>query len=247
MREPYLSIIIPAYNEAKRLPLTLLDIDKRLAAAKFSYEILVINDGSHDNTAEIVTKMSRVVRNLHLVDNIVNRGKGGVVRQGMRLGKGSVRLFMDADNATTIDQFEQMIPFFDEGYGVVIGDRAIQGSTLEPPESVIRQIAGKLGNLWIQIFLLPGIWDTQCGFKAFTAEAAEKIFVLSEINGWGFDAEALALGKALGYRIKEVPVHWVARGGGSIKPSAYLHVLLDTVKIRAWLLMKHYKLAAVAG
>lgn len=244
MPQPYLSIIIPAYNEAKRIPLTLLDIDKRLADAKFTYEIIVVNDGSKDATAEVVTKMSRMIKNLHLVDNVINRGKGAVVRQGMLLGKGEVRLFMDADNATTIDQFEQMVPFLGEGYGVVIGDRAIRGSTLEPPESIIRQIAGKLGNLWIQILLLPGIWDTQCGFKAFSAEAAERVFALSEVSGWGFDPEILVLSKVLGYRIKEVPVHWVAQEGGTIKPSAYLHVLLETAKIRAWLWAKHYKTAS---
>jgi len=128
MAQPYLSIIIPAYNEAERIPKTLLDIDKRLEHAEYSYEILVVNDGSSDNTAEIVRSMAKVVRNLKLIDIKDNAGKGGTVRQGMLLAGGKVRLFTDADNSTSIDQFNAMMPFFKEGYDVVIGSRAIAGA-----------------------------------------------------------------------------------------------------------------------
>lgn len=232
MSQPYLSIVIPAYNEAERIPKTLLEMDKQLESASYSYEIVVVNDGSKDNTGEVVKNMKKVVRNLKLIDFTENLGKGGAVRQGMLLSAGKIRLFTDADNSTSIDQFEKMMPYFKEGYEVVIGSRAIKGAKLDPPEPFHKQIAGKLGNLFIQLVVLPGIWDTQCGFKAFTDEAAQKIFKASVIGGWGFDVEILALARKFGYRIKEVPVHWVNDLRSHVNFSAYLHVLWETVTIR---------------
>src|ERR1700733_9852549 len=193
MSQPYLSIIVPAYNEAERIPKALLDMDKRLENASYSYEIVVVNDGSTDNTATIVRNMMKAVRNLKLIDLTENSGKGGAVRQGMLLSNGTIRLFTDADNSTSIDQFEKMMPFFKEGYEVVIGSRAGAGAKLDPPESLFRRIAGKGLNLIVQLFLLPGIWDTQCGFKAFTEDAAERVFNISVITGWAFDVEVLKL------------------------------------------------------
>src|ERR1700733_7644083 len=145
MSQPYLSIIVPAYNEAERIPKALLDMDKRLENASYSYEIVVVNDGSTDNTATIVRNMMKAVRNLKLIDLTENSGKGGTVRQGMLLSSGKIRLFTDADNSTSIDQFEKMMPFFKEGFEVVIGSRAIHGAKLEPAEPWYKQIAGKLG------------------------------------------------------------------------------------------------------
>jgi len=243
MAQPYLSIIIPAYNEAKRLPATLIDIEQRLRQAEFSYEILVVNDGSVDGTAEIVRKMCAQIPCLRLVDNAENRGKGAVVRQGMLLASGAIRLFTDADNSTSIDHFTQMIPLLKAGYGVVICSRVIDGSVLDPPQPWYRQLLGKLGNRVIQVLLLPGIGDTQCGFKAFTEDAARRTFSLCEVRGWGFDAEVLRLAKALGYRIGQVPVHWRAQGGSKVGSSAYLQVLLDSVRVRWRLSVKHYKIA----
>lgn len=244
MAKPYLSIVIPAYNEAKRLPLTLIDVDKQLSRAAYTYEILVMNDGSKDNTAEIARRMSGQIKNLKVVDNPINRGKGAVVRDGMLIGRGNIRLFMDADNATTIDHFDKMQEYFKSGYDIVIGSRSARGAKLDPPEPLYRQIPGKMGNLFIQMLLLPGLWDTQCGFKAFSERAAEEIFSIMKITGWGFDVEALALGKNLGYKIKEIPVHWKNTEGSKVKASAYLKVLLETLKIRLWLWMHKYPLKA---
>jgi dolichyl-phosphate beta-glucosyltransferase len=232
MAKPYLSIIIPAYNEAERIPKTLIDMDRHLSAAPYSYEIIVVNDGSKDTTAEVVTAMAKMVKNLKLVDNMENKGKGGVVRQGMLLATGNIRLFTDADNSTSIDQFEKMMPYFSEHYDVVIGSRAVKGATLDPAEPWYRQIPGKIGNFIIQILLLPGLWDTQCGFKAFTEDAAKEIFTASRIAGWGFDVEALSLARRMGYRIKEVPVRWVNDTRSHVKASAYIKVLWETLVIR---------------
>jgi len=242
MARPFLSVIIPAYNEAKRLPLTLIDIDKHLEDQEYSYEILVVNDGSTDETAEIVNRFMPLVENLKLIDNKENKGKGAVVRQGMLLAKGTWRLFMDADNSTSIVEFNKMIPYFKDGYEVVIGSRDVRGARMLPPQIFYKRWLGDLGNLFIQALLLPGIWDTQCGFKCFSDEAAEKFFHLTKINRWGFDAEALALAKELGYKIKEMPVFWVNDPRTHVRLSAYLQVLWEVVKVRWWLLGNSYGL-----
>jgi glycosyltransferase involved in cell wall biosynthesis len=241
MVKPFLSVIIPAHNEAERIPLTLLDIDRRLAERDYSYEMIVVENGSRDATAEVVRRLQASVKNLKLIQS-PEASKGSAVRLGMLQARGEYRLFMDADNATSVDHFDRMLPYFKEGYGAVICSRSHKDSVLDPPQPWYRQIAGKIGNLIIQALVLPGIWDTQCGFKAFTAEAAERIFALSRIHGWGFDVEILALAKKLGYRIKEVPVHWVNDTRSKVRASAYLTTLLDTLKIRWWLWTDKYKL-----
>ena len=237
--KPYLSVIIPAYNEAKRLPLTLVDIDKHLSGAGFAYEIVAVDDCSTDNTAEVVKKFIGLVKNLRMVatDPKIKKGndKGGAVRLGMLEAKGIYRLFMDSDNSTGIDQFNQMIPYLEKGYDVVIGSRTVSGADLERKEPWYKQIAGKSGNLFIQLMVLPGVWDTQCGFKCFSDRAALRVFPLQKINGWGFDVEVLSLAKAMGYKIKEVPVKWVNDPNSKVKLSSYIRVLIEVMKVRLWL------------
>ncbi len=245
MAKPYLSIVIPAYNEAERIPATLIDIDRRLAHAPYTYEIVVVNDGSKDNTAEVVDRMKSAIRNLKLIDNAENKGKGGTVRQGMLIAGGAVRLLSDADNATSIDQFDKMIPFFKEGCQVVIGSRRAPGAQLDPPESIFRQLAARGLNLMVQILLLHGIKDTQCGFKAFTEEAAKNIFQQSRVTGWGFDVEVLALARRMHYRIAEVPVHWVNEAGSHVKMSAGFYFLKDVMTIYWRLRRGEYPLLGV--
>ncbi|MFA5052637.1 MAG: dolichyl-phosphate beta-glucosyltransferase [Parcubacteria group bacterium] len=245
-KKPYLSVVIPAYNEAERLPATLVDIDKHLREADFDYEILVINDGSKDNTAEVVRKFMPLVKGLRLTGGDVNHGKGYVVRKGMTEAEGKFRLFTDADNSTTIDHFFKMIPYLEgaegEKYDIVIGSRDVKGSKLVPPQPWYRRILGNVGNLIIQILVLPGIWDTQCGFKCFSEEAASRIFPLMKINRWAIDVEALAIGKKMGYKIKEIPITWVNDLRSRVKSSAYIGMLRDVVKIRFWLWTNRYKI-----
>ncbi len=242
MAKPYLSVIIPVYNEAKRLPLTLIDIDRHLSEQEYSYEILVVNDGSKDATAEIVERFKPLIENLKLLNNAENLGKGAAVRDGMQAAKGNWRLFMDADNSTSIIEFNKMIPYLDEGYEVVIGSRAVKGSKFNPAPSLLRRLAGKFGNLIVQATLLRGIWDTQCGFKCFSEEAARRIFSISRLNGWGFDAETLALARKLGYQIKEMPIHWVSDSRSHVRFGSYFRVLWDTIRVRWWLWRKSYRI-----
>lgn len=242
MAKPYLSVIIPAYNESERLPKTLFDIDKHLSIVDYSYEIIVVNDGSQDNTAEVADKLTKVIRNLRLIDNQRNKGKGGVVAQGMLEAKGTIRLFSDSDNATSIDQFNKLLPYFKEGYQVVIGSRATKDADVAVKQPFYRRFLGRLGNLIIKILVVPGIKDTQCGFKAFTEEAAVEIFSRLTIKRWSFDVEVLALAKLLGYKIKEVGVRWINDPKSTVKGSAYLKTLLDVAKIRWNLWWKKYQI-----
>jgi len=243
MAKPYLSVIIPAYNEAKRLPLTLIDVDKHLSQQEYSYEILVVNDGSTDATSEITNRFKPLVENLKLIDNKNNCGKGAAVRQGMLAAKGNWRVFMDADNSTAISEFNRMMPYLDEGYEVIIGSRVIKGARMNPPQPIHKRIAGRLGNWFIQLMVLRGIKDSQCGFKCFSEEAAERIFSLAKVDRWAFDVETIALARALGYSVKESPVNWVNDPRSHVRFTSYLQVLWETVKIRWRFWRRFYKIS----
>ena len=242
MKHPFLSIVIPAYNEAKRLPLTLVDLEKHLKKVDYTYEVIVVNDGSHDETVDIVKRFALLMNNLKLLDFKKNRGKGAAVRDGMLAAHGHYRLFMDADNSTSIDQFERLMPYLSSGYDIVIASRYIEGSKMEPPQSFTRRIPSRIGNLIIRTLLLPGIHDTQCGFKVFTEKATERIFGKMRVNKWGFDVEALALGKKMEYKIKEAPVLWVNKSLSNLGASAFLKTLWEVFKVRWWLWTYKYKL-----
>lgn len=242
---PYLSVIIPTYNGAEVLPQTLLSVDHYLSGQDYPYEIIVVKDGSTDNTAEIVRSLAGSVKNLRLADNSENQGKGSAIRQGMLLAEGEWRLFMDDDNSTQISEVAKLLSAVSgENNLIAIGSRGLRDSALTPPAPWYRGIAGKFGNLVIQVLLLSGIWDTQCGFKLFSGILAEKIFSKTRLNGWACDLEMLALGKSLGASIKEIPISWADSSVSRIKPMAYLKFLKDLCKIRAWLWLDKYNLSA---
>jgi glycosyltransferase involved in cell wall biosynthesis len=230
----YLSLIIPAYNEEKRIGRTLQAVSAHLTKQPYDYEILVVNDGSRDGTASLVRNLAKSIPRLGLIDNKENRGKGFAVRQAMLKATGAVRLFMDSDNSTDIKYFDAMRPLFTAGAHIVIATRDRRDdpdATQAVPQSFIKRLAGDLGNLVIQVLVLPGIWDTQCGFKAFTAEAAHKIFSQAKVDRWAFDVEALGLAKKLGYRIAVVPVHWINDADSRVKPLAYAQFFFEVIKI----------------
>lgn len=229
----YLSVVIPAYNEEKRIVSTLKSIDEYLRRQIYDYEILVVSDGSKDGTVGIVRNLESEISGLRLIDNKENHGKGYVVKQGMLEAKGELRLFTDADNSTSIDHLDKFLPYINEGYSVVIGSIAISGHKVASgSEPGWRRISGKLGNLFIQIMAVPGIYDTQRGFKLFREDAVSKIFPKLTITRWGFDIEVLALARKFGYKIKEIPVDWKNDPNSKVGLRAYFQVLLETVKIR---------------
>src|SRR3989338_1979753 len=234
----YLSVIIPAYHEEKHIRKTVGSIYQYLSGKNLEHEIFVVTDGSFlDKTNDVVRSMIPRVPTLQLIHYEQNRGKGFAVRQGMLKAGGQYRLFTDADNATSIDHIEKMLPFFERGYDVVIGSIALKGSVVASgSEPIWRRLFGMMGNMFIQLIAVYGISDTQRGFKMITAKAANKIFPKMTIDRWGFDIEMLALARKFAYRIKEVPVVWENNPDSHVKLSAYFQVLMETVKIR-WNLM----------
>ena len=243
--QPYLSVIIPAHNEDKRISKTLLAVDQYLQKQSFDYEILVVSDGSTDKTAEIVEEFKKNITNLKLIDNKENHGKGWVVRQAMLAALGQVRLFMDADNATTLEHFDKMKSSFERGANVVIGSRDkkdVKGAKQAVPQSWAKQQLGNAGNLLIQIFAVWGIWDTQCGFKAFSQQAAQDIFSKAKIDRWGFDIEALALARKLKYKIEIIPVYWVNDPDSKVTLKGYLRTFKELFQVWWWLITDKYNL-----
>ena len=238
----YLSVVIPAYNEERRLPKTLEEIDDYLRRQSYDYEIIVVNDGSKDKTAEVVRCLTPGVKHLRLIDNKENNGKGFVARQGLLEAKGEYRLFTDADNSTSIDQIEKMWIEFKNGYDIVIGSRDVKGAVLDPPQPFLRNVILGKGFKLFRKFII-GLWrieDTQCGFKCFTRESAEKIFPKCKINRFAFDPEILVVAKKSGYKIKEIPVLWKNDPESKVKFKSMLKMAADLVKIRWNLTTKKY-------
>lgn len=240
-----LSVIIPAYNETSRLPVTLRTFHTYLSKQSLSYEIIVVLDGCTDTTLDVVRKLETQLANLKIVERPLNRGKGFTVKQGMLLAKGRIRLFTDADNSTDIAHFDLMQPCFSRGDDVVIASRHPRdaaGAQQVVAQAWYKRAIGQLGNLWVQLLAVPGIWDTQCGFKAFRGEAAERIFSQTTLDGWGFDIEVLALARALNYKIGIIPARWANDARSHVRWFNYLGVLGDTLKVRFNLSARKYRL-----
>jgi len=229
-----LSVIIPAYNEEQRLPGTLRQACEYLQTQPFQSEILVVDDGSSDGTGRVVSRWpgGKVpVRLLHHADG-KNHGKGAATRLGMLEAQGAFRLFMDADNSTTVDHVSRFWPFFDQGYEVVIGSRNLPDSCVAVHQSWLKEFAGRMGNKAIQLLAVPEIRDTQAGFKMFTGRSAEIIFPRLTISRWGFDVEILVIAGLHGWKIREVPIAWINAPGSKVSPSSYFQVLMEVWQIR---------------
>jgi dolichyl-phosphate beta-glucosyltransferase len=237
----FLSVIIPAYNEEKRLPKTLKDIYEYLKGQNYSFEILVVSDGSTDRTCELVEEMKKEIENLEIICETINRGKGYAVRSGMLKAKGEYRLFTDADNSTPIKEIEKMWAEFERGADVVIGSREIKGAILDPPQPLYRRFLGEGFKLLRKIIV--GLWeiqDTQCGFKCFRAEVVEKIFPKCKIDRFAFDPEILILAKKAGYKIKEIPVYWRNDPDSKVKLKSIFNMAKDLLRIRINLILGKY-------
>jgi dolichyl-phosphate beta-glucosyltransferase len=222
MSKPYLSVVIPAFNEAERIGPTLRRTVAWLDAQELSAEILVVDDGSADATVEVVRALAAELAtrrvDVGVVESHPNRGKGHVVKAGMLTARGRFRLFMDADDSTPIEELPTLLDRVALGADIAIGSRRAPGATMARRPPWYRRAWSRLANRVVQAGLLGGIHDTQCGFKLFTAEAAERIFARVITPGWGFDLEVLALARRMGYRIDEVPVRWTDDRRTRIRP-----------------------------
>jgi dolichyl-phosphate beta-glucosyltransferase len=203
-----LSIIIPAYNEARRIAPTLEAIREYAGRTATACELLVVDDGSEDDTAGMVRAFSPEPLTLRVLTHPTNRGKGYSVRRGMLAANGNVLLICDADLSTPIEEVEKLLPWLDRGYNVVIGSRDLSDAVLDPPQPLGRRLAAGAFRAIRRRLLLRNLLDTQCGFKLFRRAAAQDIFSRAAIDGWLFDCEVLGIADRLGYRTKEVGVVW---------------------------------------
>ncbi len=200
-----LSVVIPAFNEEQRLPGTLATILPFLRSRGEIFEVVVVDDGSRDRTAEVAGQAGSEVR---VLKNPGNRGKGYSVRNGMLNAQGAWRLMSDADLSTPIEELDRLKAALTDGAEIAIASRAVSGANLEKRQSIMRETSGRFFNLLVRTLHLPGIKDTQCGFKLFSAAAARAAFTESTLDGFAFDVEALVLARRAGFRITEVPVTW---------------------------------------
>jgi len=242
--KPTLSVIIPAYNEARRIESTLQAVYSYLQRQSYSWEMLIVLDGCTDNTLEVIESFAADKNHIRWIDRQENRGKGYTVREGMLAARGDIRLFTDADNSTDMSHFDQMKPLFDDGAAVVIASRDrkdVPHAKQSTPQPLHKRILGNLGNLFIQALAVPGIWDTQCGFKALRANAARQIFSVAQINGWLFDIEMLALARSFGHRIEIIGANWVDEPNTHVTMTGYILSLLEAFKVRWNLITGAYK------
>lgn len=215
---PTYSIVIPAYNESARLAASLEKVLAYVHAQGWDAEVLVVNDGSRDNTAEIIREFAAKDPIVKLLDNPGNRGKGYSVRSGMLHAQGQILLFSDADLSAPIEEAPKLLQALEAGADIAIGSRWLRAETQTQRQPLHRQLFGRIFNLLLRMSLGLQFADTQCGFKAFKRAAADAIFPLQKIERWGFDPEILFLARKLGFKVQEVPVAWGHSGGARINP-----------------------------
>jgi glycosyltransferase involved in cell wall biosynthesis len=227
-----LSVIIPAYNEAERIGSTLAEVGAYLEKQDYPSEVLVVDDGSKDDTRDVVDAHARKRENLRRVSHATNQGKGWAVRTGALHARGRYRLFMDADGSTSISHWDALKDAFARGADVVVGSRHTDGSRIIVSQAPHRELTGWAFRRLVQALFGLQVNDTQNGFKAFTARAAEDIFSRQRVRGWAFDVEILALADALGYGIAEVPIKWVNDDRTRLTFLSMPQMLLDVFKIK---------------
>ena len=228
-----LSLVIPAYNEAGRIGGTVTQVCAYLDQQTYGWEVIVVIDGGPKAAADEARAAAGARDNVRVLENDGNRGKGYSVRRGFAEARGERLVFIDADLSLPIEGLDAMLSRFDLGADVVIASRTTPGSRLEGSPGAMRDVMSRVFNLAVQAIALPGITDTQCGFKGFTAHAAKKIFSVAESDRFGFDVEALYLARRNGFRIDELPVVCRYHGGSSVsRVSDGVRMFADLVAIR---------------
>ena len=243
MSGPLLSVVIPAYNEAGRLPRTLTRVAEYFRTSGRPYELVVVDDGSSDGTAERAREA--VEAPLTVLRNETNRGKGYSVRRGMLAARGAYRLMTDADLSTPIEEVERLLEVMREGAGqgadIVIASRAVPGARIEVHQPWYRENLGRAFNLMVRALAVPGIHDTQCGFKLFTAAAADTCFGAARLDGFSFDVEVLFVARKRGLRVLELPVTWRNDAATRVGTWRGFLAFLDLVRIRTNDWAGHYR------
>ncbi len=216
-----LSVVIPAYNEEKRIGRSLKKINAYLSKQSYLYEIVVVDDGSTDGTSELVRRIAQRIPCIRLLENGINRGKGYSVRKGVLSCRGQLIIFSDADLSTPIEELDKLKMWIETGHDIAIGSRALPESDIVLPQPWYRQGMGKIFNRLVRLLAVTEIKDTQCGFKLFRREVARFLFERQTIDGFGFDAEIIFMARNSGYMVREVPVRWIN------SPNSRVHILKD--------------------
>ena len=231
MDAPYLSVVVPAYNEEARIGRTLDQVAAYLGRREFTWEVLVVDDGSTDRTRELVEEAGRRFPGIRVLP-VAHGGKGWAVRQGMLSARGRFRFMADADLAMPIDQLEGFLDRAGEGYDVMIASREAPGAR-RFGEPQMRHLMGRVFNWVVRVLAVRGFQDTQCGFKWLSAEAAESLFRVVSIDGFGFDVELLYVARKRGLRVVEVPIQWHYQPRSKIRPLRdSMLALNDILKVR---------------
>ncbi len=229
-----MSIVIPAFNEEKRIADSLAEACAYLDGSDRGYEIIVVDDGSSDGTSRVVGQVAREFRNVRLVRYERNRGKGYALRTGVDATKGDFVLVMDADLSTPMEELEKMMPYLSGGgFDIAIGSRALALSDIIREQPWWRQSMGKMFNRIVKMLVIGDFEDTQCGFKLFHGKLARNLFGEAKIDRFAYDVEILALAKRNGFRIKEVPIRWINSPDSRVNPlKDSLRMLVDLIRIR---------------
>jgi dolichyl-phosphate beta-glucosyltransferase len=242
------SIVIPAYNEEERLRPTLESVLAYVHQQDWDAEIIVVDDGSFDNTAKLVQEFVERDPMVRLLENPDNRGKGYSVASGMLHARGEFLVFSDADLSSPIEELPKLLRELTKGADIAIGSRWLQTELQTQRQSPSRQFLGRVFNRLLRIIWNLQLKDTQCGFKAFTRRAARAIFPLQRIERWGFDPEILFLAKKFGFGVAEVPVRWADKLGTRIEPlTDGLRMLQEMIRIRYYSLMGKYDARSATG
>lgn len=221
------SLVIPAYNEERRLPTSIRDIRSFFSSINDPFEVLVIIEKSTDRTLELAREAAKGDDRIQVIDNQVQRGKGYAVRSGMQRARGEIVFFMDADLSTPLAEILKFLAYFKEHpeVDVLIGSRAHAQSLIIKRQNFFRQSLGRTFNKFVQLFGIKGIEDTQCGFKAFRARANREIFSRQTLDGFAFDVEVLLLAQRLGFKTEALPVKWIN------SPDSKVRILIDPIKM----------------
>ncbi len=229
----FLSVVIPAYNEETNIGSTLAEVSKYLEGKGFLYEVIVIDDGSEDGTLEESLKSGEKLTNFRIIDSKPNMGKGYVVKKAMLEAKGRYAMFMDADNSTSIYEFDKFLPYLEQGYDAVIGSRRLKESEITVSEPVMRIFLGHVYILLSKLLLCSNVTDFNCGFKVYKQESARRVFSLQRMKDWSFDTELIFLLNKLHMKIKEVPVKWAHKDTSKVKPlKAGVESFLSLIRIK---------------
>ena len=249
MKQPYLSIIIPAYNELDNFRRGALDkVWEYLEGRSYLWEVIIVDDGSTDGSVKQISKFCQKKKDFKLMGN-PHMGKAGTVATGVKAARGKYILFTDFDQATPLSEFEKLRPYLENGYEVAIGSREVAGARRED-EPLYRHLMGRGFNFGVRLLTVRGIADTQCGFKAFEGKVAKELFSKLQVYKptreraafvGAFDVELLFIARKLGYRIAEVPVHWQHVETTRINPvKDSVRMALDVIKIRLYHLLGRY-------